>query len=278
MPRARLAAVLLALVLAFLSLGLAPAPEAYEKLRKDCGIKPYDQPIDLVYAPVFQKKTMVTRAVSDKGANESSFDMILDTRPNSAGDGNLASIETTTRMVVRGQELRSDEPLVVLAVTLTPKGKVLRHELAMPGLESAPPSPAKDVALIAMRSMEANLDSIALPAGPRGLRRDHRHPRPTQMYLGAFNAAKISGPEGIELRVDGRGVLDGREVLAASGRGRLSFTIPQSGPQTFDMDIFMFRLYDLKSMALVRMGSSTRLTSQGRTLEQTTDLVTTEIR
>ncbi len=277
MPRARLAAVLLALVLAFLSLGLAPAPEAYEKLRKDCGIKPYDQPIDLVYAPVFQKKTMVTRAVSDKGANESSFDMILDTRPNSAGDGNLASIETTTRMVVRGQELRSDEPLVVLAVTLTPKGKVLRHELAMPGLESAPPSPAKDVALIAMRSMEANLDSIALPADPVACG-ETIATLPTQMYLGAFNAAKISGPEGIELRVDGRGVLDGREVLAASGRGRLSFTIPQSGPQTFDMDIFMFRLYDLKSMALVRMGSSTRLTSQGRTLEQTTDLVTTEIR
>ena len=266
--------ILPVLILALSCLAFTSAPDEFAQLSKTVGLARVTTPIDLVYKPVFQKQTMTTGSRTDTASSETAFAMSREVRE---APGGKLTFEEKTESIASGERVvKADQPLIVMSGTMSPKGKVEGHDLALPGLESQGQGKGTPFGQAVARNMESLVETMILPEKPVG-QGDVLLTVPAANYLGV-GATQTAGPKEFSLRVEGRGVLDGREVLAATAREKLTFTTPQSPQAPFSMEIFIYRFYDLKTMAQLRAGSSTRITSQGRTFMGSMSLTTSEIR
>lgn len=265
------------LALALCCLAFTAAPDEYSALCKTAAVVPLAAPVDPVYRPATQHLEMTSASRTDAGDAATVFAMTRETTP--AADGALSVVERTESITSGTRMVKEDRPLIVMSWTMTPKGQDLGHELALPGLESKGQGRNTPFGQTTARNLESLLTAMALPDKPVG-QGDVLLSLPASTFLGA-GATQTAGSTELVLRVDGRGVLDGREVLAVSGSGKLTFTVPQSpqAPQAhYEMELFVYRLYDLKTMAQLRAGSSTRVSTQGRTFLGSMSLVSKDIK
>ncbi len=228
----------------------AAAPAA-DSLFDQAAVKPLTQPVDLAYRPVCLDVSSTQQTRSDNRTTSAEFFFRHEVREKPGADGLLILAEPLETVSTNGRVVSTEGPLALFRCELTPKGEVRGHIFDTTGLERI--GLGKDSPFVRnfATSIQSSLAILRLPDPPVA-QGDTLYLRPTALYLPASRARQYSGPQSFPMRVVGRGVLRGREVLAVQGRATVSFIHEQTGLELNDLHIAASELYDLSTMALIR--------------------------